>query len=256
MARPKIIIGNWKMYKTIEEAVAFIQGLVPQMAAEDVEVRLAVPFTAIGPACQAAKGSNILIGAQNMHDAAEGSFTGEVAASMLVDVGAQFVLLGHSERRLFFGEDNLFINKKIVRALKDGLQPILCIGETEQERDDGKAEDVLKEQLSKGLEGISAKEVGTLIVAYEPVWAIGTGKNAAPAEIEQMHETVRRILAELYSQKLAEKIPILYGGSVKPANARKILEQPDIDGVLVGGASLSLDSFVEIVHYKKLANIS
>lgn len=255
MARRKIIAGNWKMYKNIEEAVAFIKALIPSLTDAEVDVWLAVPFTAIAPSKEAAKDANITIGAQNMHDAAEGAFTGEVAATMLLDAGAKFVILGHSERRQIFGEDNAFIHKKVVRALKDGLRPVLCVGETESERDAGKAEEVVKEQIQQALEGILAEEAANVVIAYEPLWAIGTGKNATPAEAEQMHQTIRRIFEEFYSSEVAQATPIIYGGSVKSTNARSLLEQENIDGVLVGGASLSLDSFVEIVHYKRLANV-
>ena len=251
MARSKIVVGNWKMYKTIEEGVAFITSLIPLIADAKVEVRLAVPFTLIAKAKEAAKGSKILIGAQNMHDASEGSFTGEIAASMLLDAGAEFVILGHSERRHLFGEDNAFIHKKMVRAVTDDLQPILCIGETEKERQEGRAVEVVKNQLTEALKDIPNKQAKKVIFSYEPVWAIGTGIHATPQEAEEMHHHIRQTLEELYSPALAESAELLYGGSVKPSNARVLLEQTDIDGVLVGGASLSLDSFVEIIHYMK-----
>ena len=253
--RPVVIAGNWKMYKTIEETKAFVQKLIPAVKNTDRQVYLAVPFTAIKPAAEEAAGTNIVIGAQNMNDAREGAFTGEIAGKMLVDAGAKFVLLGHSERRKLFGETSEFINKKVKRALMEGLQPIVCVGETLEEREAGKAEQVLDEQLSQTLNEIQAEQIGKLILAYEPVWAIGTGRTATPAQAEQMHQFCREFVSKKWGPEVAEKMVVLYGGSVRPENVAELIEQPDIDGVLVGGASLSPESFSEIVNYQTIKNI-
>lgn len=223
------------MYKTIPETVAYIEALAPLVAQSDETIYLAVPYTAIHEASKAAEGTNITIGAQNMNDATEGAFTGEIAGSMLVDAGAQFVILGHSERRTIFNESSPYICKKVKRAFEVGLQPILCIGETHHQRLEGKTKDVLFEQLNQSLDGVS--QTDQLIIAYEPVWAIGTGESATPEMAQEVHALLR---AEL-------DVPLLYGGSVKPANVAELLAQPDIDGVLVGGASLDPQSFSQIV---------
>lgn len=249
MARVPVIAGNWKMYKTIGDSVDFIKKLIPLVETSQPKVYLAVPFTALKAAADAAKGSKVVIGAQNMNDATEGAFTGEIAGKMLVDAGAQFVILGHSERRQLFKETNEIINKKIKRALSVKLQPILCVGETLQERENGKMEEVLQEQLSKSLDGILSAQLTTMIIAYEPVWAIGTGKTSTPEDAQAMHHFCREFIAKTWGKETADQIIIQYGGSVKPENVKSLMEQPDIDGVLVGGASLSLESFVKIVNY-------
>jgi triosephosphate isomerase (TIM) len=236
MARTPLIVGNWKMYKTIPEAVEFVETLAPLVADSQAEVYLAVPYTAIAPAVEAAAGSNIVIGAQNMNDSTEGAFTGEIAARMLVDAGAKFVVLGHSERRHVFGETDAFVNAKVKRAIADGLRPIVCVGETFEQREAGETNEVLQMQLEGSLAGI--EELGDLVVAYEPVWAIGTGHSATPKQAQKEHALLR---------KLVGKQTLLYGGSVNPENAAVLMAQPDIDGVLVGGASLSEISFSKIV---------
>ncbi|MBS0622112.1 MAG: triose-phosphate isomerase [Verrucomicrobia bacterium] len=238
MKRPKVIAGNWKMYKTVAEAADFVKKLAPLVAASQPEVLLAVPYTAIRSARDAAQGSKVQIGAQNMNDAREGAFTGEISASMLLDAGAQFVVLGHSERRHIFGESNQFINRKVKRALKEGLRVILCVGESSQEREADQTEEVLRKQLEESLSGIEEKQ--RLIVAYEPVWAIGTGRSASAEIAQQTHFFLRSLLGE--------EVWMLYGGSVKPDNVAEFLSQPDIDGVLVGGASLDPESFAKIVQ--------
>lgn len=247
-ARPRVIAGNWKMNKTVEEALAFVRDLLPQIEGNAGDVLLAVPFTAIYPLAQAAEGSRLLIGAQNMNDASEGAYTGEVAALMLIDAGAKFVLLGHSERRHLFGESDEWIHKKVVRAVKDGIAPLLCIGETLLERGDGRTKEVLERQLLSALSGLSAEELASLRIAYEPVWAIGTGETATPSLAQEAHSFIRSWLSSHLSKEFADKTPLLYGGSVTPENSRQLLEEADIDGLLIGGASLSLDSFVKIVH--------
>lgn len=248
MARPKIITGNWKMYKTIDQTADFIKALAPLVENSSDEIFLAVPFTVIQTAVQAAKGTKLVIGAQNMNDATEGAFTGEIAAAMLKDAGAQFVVLGHSERRRYFHEDDAFINRKLKRAVKDGLRPVLCVGETLQEREENKTQESVKKQLTQGLADLASTELTNLILAYEPVWAIGSGLYATPQEAEEMHLFCRQVLAELFDPDFAATIPIQYGGSVNALNAKILMEQPDVDGLLVGGASLSLESFSQIIH--------
>jgi triosephosphate isomerase (TIM) len=248
MERDVIIAGNWKMYKTIEEAKSFIEELAPLVKEAKAKVCLGVPFTAIHASADLAKDTNISVGAQNMHDATEGAFTGEIAASMLKSAGASFVILGHSERRHIFGETNSFINKKIKKALEEGLQPILCIGETLEERENNQTEDVLKTQILESLEGVEVFE--NLVLAYEPVWAIGTGKTATPEMAQQAHVFCRDLIAEKWGREVADKLPILYGGSVKPENAKELMSCKDIDGGLVGGAALKAENFSKIVHYE------
>ncbi len=249
-SRPTVIAGNWKMYKTIDEAKAFVETLAPLIGKSQATVYLAVPFTAIQPAAKYAEelGAPITIGAQNMNDASEGAFTGEIAARMLKDAGAHFVILGHSERRHIFQETNAFINKKVKRALEDSLQPILCVGETLDQREAGETEAVLKEQLTGSLEGVLPEELVKMIIAYEPVWAIGTGKVAHPDDAQSAHAFIRGVIEEGWGKEAADRIVIQYGGSVKPENADDLLAQPDVDGLLVGGASLSADSFSKIIN--------
>lgn len=246
--RPTIITGNWKMHKTIEEATAFVDGLLPIVPKEKVLVGLAVPFTMIYPLSQKVGNNPLAIGAQNMNDASEGAFTGEVAGKMLKNAGAKFVLLGHSERRRLFHEDNDFINRKVKRAVQSGLQPFLCIGESREEHDTGAAHATLEIQLKECLRDIPEDQLKSLVIAYEPVWAIGTGQNASPEYAQEIHQFCRGILSELFSPEFANAIVIQYGGSVTPANASNFLKQPDIDGLLIGGASLSLESFSQIVN--------
>ncbi len=245
-----VIAGNWKMYKTIDEATAFVETLTPLIGESQARVYLAVPYTAIRPAEERVEklGAPIVIGAQNMNDASEGAFTGEIAARMLKDAGAHFVILGHSERRHLFGESNSFINKKVKRAIKEGLQPILCVGETLEQREKGETEDLLKKQILGSLEGVSSEELSTMILAYEPVWAIGTGKVAHPDDAQKAHAHIRGVIAEAWTQDVADQLVIQYGGSVKPDNASDLLAQPDVDGLLVGGASLSAEEFSEIIN--------
>jgi len=252
-SRSTVIAGNWKMYKTIDEAKAFVETLAPLIEKSQATVYLAVPFTAIHATAQLVKALDapIVIGAQNMNDATEGAFTGEIAARMLKDAGAQFVILGHSERRHIFNESNDFINKKVKRALEDAIQPILCIGETLTQREEGETEAVLREQLLGSLEGVSSDALLKMLVAYEPVWAIGTGKVAHPDDAQAAHAHVRGVLAENWGDEVANQIVIQYGGSVKPDNAADLLSKPDVDGLLVGGASLSADSFSKIINGSK-----
>lgn len=250
MTRRHIIAGNWKMYKSISEAVSFIQELAPKVMGVGTEVYLAVPFTSLSAAAEAAQGTPIVIGAQNMNDAAEGAFTGEIAARMLLDAGARFVVLGHSERRHLFGESSEFVNQKVRRALSEGLEPIVCIGETLEQREREGVEEVLSEMISESLKGISREEMRRVIIAYEPVWAIGTGHTATPEEAQKVHAFCRQEIGGQWDAALAESIPLLYGGSVKPENASGLRAQPDVDGLLVGGASLDVKVFLQIIDYQ------
>lgn len=246
--RPIIVTGNWKMHKTIEEAREFAQTLIPMIQSSPVKAYLAVPYTIIFPLAEVVHDQPLTIGAQNMNDASEGAFTGEVAGKMLKDAGARFVLIGHSERRRLFQENNAFINRKMNRAIEVGLQPVLCIGETKEERDRGLTRDIITAQLLECLMGIKPESLNNLILAYEPVWAIGTGLSATPEQAQEAHHFCREILGKFLSPEQANQIVIQYGGSVTPANAKELIKQPDIDGLLVGGASLSLESFSQIVN--------
>ncbi|MFA6916832.1 MAG: triose-phosphate isomerase [Parachlamydiales bacterium] len=243
-----IIAANWKMYKTLAETEKFIEDFIPKVTDSQAHIYIAVPYTSIHTAALKATGSKIIIGAQNMNDASEGAFTGEVSAVMLTDAGARFVLLGHSERRRYFNESNQVINLKVKQALNNGLQPLLCIGETQEEREASETEDVLATQLSECLEGLDEKSLQTLIIAYEPVWAIGTGQTATPEIAQETHLFCREYLTQHWGQELASHIPLLYGGSVKPETAPLLLSQKDINGLLVGGASLQAESFAEIIN--------
>lgn len=248
MAKKLYVVGNWKMYKTAREATDYIESLLPKVEGSAVNIYLSVPFTSIAPAAHYAKETNIVIGAQNMNDSREGAFTGEIAGLMLKEAGAAFVILGHSERRHAFGETDEFIHRKVLRALQDDIQPILCIGETAKQRNAKKTEEVIREQLFIALDGVPKEEVENIIIAYEPVWAIGTGKTATPKHIQEAHAFCRDCLAEVFGKTHAKKIPILYGGSVKPENASEITAEKDVDGVLVGGASLDPETFAEIIQ--------
>jgi triosephosphate isomerase len=252
--RQRILAGNWKMHKRLGEAESFVEQLLLQDNLGNLEIFLAVPSTLLYPLSQILKSScnksiRITLGAQNIHDAESGAFTGEISAAMAADAGAKFVLLGHSERRTLFHEDDSWITKKLRSALNHGLKPLLCVGENEAQLLQGERELVIRRQLKVALEKISPEEVSSLVVAYEPVWAIGTGKNAAAAEAEEVHKLCRTILQQLFSEDIAEEIPILYGGSVKPDNAAEFGLQADIDGLLVGGASLQIGSFLEIATF-------
>jgi len=252
--RPTVIIGNWKMHKTIAEATAYVTSLGFVVRNCSNQVGLAVPFTMITAAADAARGTMISIGAQNAYDAEEGAFTGEISCKMLKDAGASFVIIGHSERRQLFHEDNAWINRKIKRVLSDGLRPLLCIGETKDQHENGSTFEVLGKQLSESLADITPQQMETITLAYEPIWAVGTNQTATPEIAQTNHRFIRETIARKWGKPVADRIVIQYGGSVKPENAAALLEQPDIDGFLVGGASLSLDSFVKIIqcHHTKV----
>jgi triosephosphate isomerase len=249
MHRVPLIAGNWKMYKTTDEACAFISTLSEEIGSVQRRVFLAVPFTAIERASHASKGTQIVVGAQNMHDQPEGAFTGEISARMLKASGASFVILGHSERRQHFMETNVFIRSKLMRALQEELTPILCIGELAHERESGAYEKILKLQLDECLQDLSIQEACQVIIAYEPVWAIGTGKTATPEIAQAVHFFIRRWLEKRFGLDCSEQICLIYGGSVKPDNIVSLMQQTDIDGVLVGGASLDVKAFAQIVTY-------
>ena len=236
------------MYKTVEEAALFVKNLAPLVTKATY---LAVPFTAIKSAADIAKGTLIDIGAQNMHDASEGAFTGEIAAKMLLDAGARFVILGHSERRRLFHETSALVNKKVKRALSEKIQPLLCIGETLEQREAGKTEEIIRSQLLESLADISLDQHPEIMLAYEPVWAVGTDMAATPETAQEAHRFCRQCISEKWGEEAANKIVIQYGGSVKPDNAQNLLNEPDIDGLLVGGASLTVESFSQIANLGK-----
>ncbi len=247
--RRKVIAGNWKMNNNLSESQNLITKLISGLSGEKLncEVIICPPFTSLSEASSLIKNTVIKLGAQNMYFEENGAFTGEVSASMLKSVGCEFVILGHSERRTIFGEPDQLINKKIKKALQSGLKPIFCVGETLDERESGITEQVVKRQVTEGLKEISANDMDKIIIAYEPVWAIGTGKTATPQQAEEVHLFIRNLVKDLYSVSIAENLVIQYGGSVKADNAAELLSQKDIDGALVGGACLKADSFISII---------
>ncbi len=250
MARKYLMAGNWKMHKTVNEALAFVEAFKPLVAEEqEREILLAPPFTALDALSKALQGTNITLGAQNCHWEDEGAFTGEISPKMLADLGVVYVILGHSERRHIFGETDEVIRRKVEAARRHGLRPILCVGETLDERVAGDTMVVLERQLRQGLKGFSVGDLEGLVVAYEPVWAIGTGKTATPEIAQEAHAFCRKILADMFGQDFADAVRILYGGSVKPENVVGLMAQTDIDGALVGGASLSPEVFAKIVRF-------
>ncbi len=247
--RIPVIAGNWKMYKTDKEAYELASSLKNRLKdVNSIKIVLCPPFTALSSVKKGIEGSNIHLGAQNMHWEDEGAFTGEISAKMLLSSGCSFVILGHSERRMYFSETNEIINKKLKKALEVGLNPIVCVGERLEEREAGKTEEVVENHLKGAFEELSEKEAKKVVIAYEPVWAIGTGKTASPKQANDVHRFIREKLKGLYSQEVYESKIILYGGSVKPENAKDLLNQVDIDGALVGGASLKTDSFEKIIR--------
>jgi triosephosphate isomerase len=249
--RIPLIAGNWKMYKTIGEAVELVEGLLRDLTStSDREVLICPPFTALHALSPLVQESPIALGAQDMHYEQQGAFTGAISPLMLKDVGCKYVLVGHSERRAIFGESDELINRKLRAALANRLKPILCVGETKPQRDAGQAEDVVVGQVRAGLAGVDAAGLGQAVIAYEPVWAIGTGDTATPADAQAMHATIRRTIAELSDAAAADGLRSQYGGSVKPDNVDELMSQPDIDGALVGGASLKADSFLRIVQFQ------
>lgn len=249
--RKPIIAGNWKMYKTCREAEELVKGLIEELKdIVDVEIVLCPPFTALDRLSKLAAGTNLILGAQNLYHEPKGAYTGEISPSMLSELGIKYVIIGHSERREYFKETNEFINKKIRVALNYGLSPILCVGEKLEEKENGREQEVVYEQFSGGLSWLKDEEMARLVIAYEPIWAIGTGKTATPEDAQNMHLFIRQTISQIYNEDLAQGIRIQYGGSVKPDNIDELMAEPDIDGALVGGASLEVDSFARIVKFK------
>ena len=248
--RTPVIAGNWKLFKTIAEATALVNDLKPLVATTaGVEIVVAPVFTALSRVADAVAGSNIRLAAQDCFWEEEGAFTGEVAPKLLKDAGCSHVIIGHSERRQYFGETDESVNQKAKAAIGAGLTAIVCVGETLAEREADKTFAVIETQLRGGLAGFSAEALGRVVIAYEPVWAIGTGKTATDAQAQEVHAFIRGLVGQLFGQPVADGIRILYGGSVKPDNVKGLMTQPDIDGALVGGASLKADSFAAIVNY-------
>ena len=248
--RKKIIAGNWKMNKTPSEAVALINELKPLVANEDVDVVFCVPAISIVPAMEAAKGSNINIGAENMYFEECGAYTGEIAPNMLTDVGVKYVIIGHSERREYFAETDATVNKKVLKAFEHGITPIICCGETLEQREQGVAVDFIRQQIKIAFLNVTADQAKEAVIAYEPIWAIGTGKTATSDQAEEICAAIRECIAEVYDDATAAAIRIQYGGSMNAGNAAELLAKPDIDGGLVGGASLKAE-FGKIVNYNK-----
>jgi triosephosphate isomerase (TIM) len=248
VSRTPFVAGNWKMHKTIAEAEAFIQGLLPRVSSsEGVDVAICTPFTALQAMVDSTRGSRVEVYAQNMHEAGSGAFTGEVSAPMLGELGVHGVVLGHSERREHFHETDRALSQKVPRALEEGLKPILCVGETEDERERGNTERKLRHQVQEGLERVPADRLSEVVIAYEPIWAIGTGLVATPEQAQEAIAFVRALVGDR-SREAAEQVRVLYGGSVKPDNAAELLGLPDVDGALVGGASLEPDGLAAIVE--------
>jgi triosephosphate isomerase len=249
--RRPIIAGNWKMNKTTAEARDLASKLAPLVAGvKDREVVLAPTFASLQTVGEAIKGTNMALAAQNMHWEDKGAFTGEVSAEMLLDLGCKYVIIGHSERRQYFGETDETVNKKVKQALKKGLLPIMCVGETLSEREAGRLNEVISRQVTGGLKDISPEDMKKVVIAYEPVWAIGTGKTATPDQANEVHSLIRGKVKTLYNSDIAEGLRIQYGGSVTPENVSSLMAKPDIDGALVGGASLKPDSFAALVNFK------
>ncbi|MBO5759927.1 MAG: triose-phosphate isomerase [Lentisphaeria bacterium] len=250
MSRKIFIAGNWKMNKTAAETKELCEALKAKFASFcpcKAEVAVCPPFTSIATAVEALKGSNIKVGAQNIHWADNGAFTGEISGAMLKEMGIEYVIIGHSERRQYFGETDETVNKRIAAALKYDLKPIVCIGETLEEREGNKTEEVLAKQIKDGFANIAAADMAKVTIAYEPVWAIGTGKTATPDMAEETHAFIRKTFADLYGAEVAEALVIQYGGSMKPENSKDLVAQKDIDGGLIGGAALKADSFYDLV---------
>jgi len=247
--RTPIIAGNWKMYKTVAETVKYVKELRARVkGVTDVEIVIAPPFTALHAAAEAARNSNVGIAAQDLYWEREGAFTGEISAAMIVDAGAAYAIIGHSERRTFFGETDASVNRKLAAAFAGGLTPIVCIGETLDQRERHDTFSVLDRQITQGLDGVTSEQVVQLVIAYEPVWAIGTGRNATPAQAAEAHGHIRKRLQHWFGADAAGLCHVIYGGSVKPENIGELASQPDVDGALVGGASLNAESFAAIIN--------
>ncbi len=254
--RTPLIAGNWKMFKTVADTVKYVKefrALVKDV--DDVEIVLAPPATALHAAAEAARNSNIVMAAQDLHWEREGAFTGAIAAPMVREAGAEYAIVGHSERRTLFGDTDASVNRKAVAAFAAGLTPIVCIGETLDQRERHETFDVLDRQITQGLDGLTGEQLGQLVVAYEPVWAIGTGRNATPAQAAEAHAHIRQRLRQWFGAGPAELCHLIYGGSVKPENIRELVALPDVDGALVGGASLEVGAFFDIVSRSRPAAV-
>ena len=248
--RKPLIAGNWKMYKTVREAVETARELVQFTAAVNVDVMIAPPFTALAPVAEVVRGTSVALGAQNLFWKNEGAYTGEISPVMLSDIGCRYAIIGHSERRQYFGDTDESVNAKIRAALQHQLIPVFCVGETETQREAKETFSVLDKQVTKGLEGFSSEALsGLLVVAYEPVWAIGTGKTATTDQVQEVHAFLRSLVEKRFDNMLAKTVKILYGGSVKPDNVKEIMNMPDVDGALVGGASLTAKVFNSIINF-------
>ncbi|MEG0128089.1 triose-phosphate isomerase [Clostridium sp.] len=247
--RKSIIAGNWKMHNTVSESLDLVKGLIPLVKDASCEVVVCPTFTSLYPVVEATKGTNIAVGAQNMYFEEKGAFTGEISPVMLRDMGVKYVILGHSERREYFGEDDALINKKVVAAFSYDLIPILCVGETLSEREEGKTNSKIESQIKAGLSGLDADKVSSMVIAYEPIWAIGTGKTATSSEANDTIKFVRETVKSLYGEATAESVRIQYGGSVKPSTIKEQMAESDIDGALVGGAALKAEDFSGIVNF-------
>ena len=247
--RKKVIAGNWKMNMLPNEAISMITELAPLVKETENEVVLCVPYTDLFYSLLTAQGTNIKIGAQNMHYEAKGAYTGEVSGAMLKSIGVEYVIIGHSERRQYFNETDETVNKKIKAAFENNLKPIVCVGESLEQREKGLAFEIITDQIQKALEELTPEQVENTIIAYEPIWAIGTGKTATKEDANEACKKIREKIAKTYGQNVAERVIIQYGGSMKPENAKELLEMSDIDGGLIGGASLKAESFAKIVNY-------
>lgn len=246
--RKKIIAGNWKMNNDLNESQSLVSGIISGLGNDDkCEVIVCPPFTSLNEVHSLVKDSPVKLGAQNMFFEESGAYTGEISASMLKSVGCEYVILGHSERRTIFGESDEWINNKIKKAIESGLKVIFCVGETLAQREEGETDAVVKNQIINGLQNVTSENLKTITIAYEPIWAIGTGKTASPEQAQEVHAFIRNLIKEIYSKESAENLIIQYGGSVKPDNAASLLSQPDIDGALVGGACLKPASFLSII---------
>lgn len=249
--RTPLMAGNWKMYKTVDEAVELVEGLLKGIGTTaPCEVLVCPPFTALYRIGTLVAGTPIALGAQDLFYELEGAYTGAISPVMLKDVGCTYVIVGHSERRQFFGDDDTAVNRKLRTALANGLRPIMCVGESKPQRDAGEAESIVVAQVRAGLAEVTAEQMQSVVIAYEPIWAIGTGDTATPADAQEMHAAIRRTLTELFGAATANNVRIQYGGSVKPDNVDELMAKPDIDGALVGGASLKVDSFLRIVKFQ------
>ncbi len=251
MSRKKIIAGNWKMNKTPAEGVELVKELIPMVKDADTDVVVCVPFTSICAVAEAVKGTNIGVGAQNMHFKESGAYTGEVSADMLLSLGVKYVIIGHSERREYFAETDETVNAKILVALEKGLTPIFCCGETLEQREAGIMPEHIRKQIKLGLANVSKEQMANVVIAYEPIWAIGTGKTATAEQANEVCAIIRNVICELYGKETADIARIQYGGSMNAGNAAELLAQPDIDGGLIGGASLKAPDFTKIVKYNK-----